>query len=151
MSIYNYTEKTKKSLLESGWFENKQFDTSKYFEYLFKNDFIIHETVKTFLNSFGGLIICFDRDGEQDDIEFEVFKAIDDFHPNWLKKHYPKRTNTILCPIGVAYRGYMVVSMDEYGQVFAGLDDTLIRLGKSGEEAINNVCNDYKGLIIEID
>ena len=60
MSIYNYTEKTKKSLLKSGWFENKQINASKYFEYLFKNDFIIHEIVKTFLNSFGGLIIEID-------------------------------------------------------------------------------------------
>lgn len=149
--MYNFLEKTKKILSENEWNENRKFDSQPFIEYLNNNEFIIHKTVLKFLNSFGGLNIIFEKNTDKDNIEFNPIKANEGFHTYWIKENYHSRTNSILCPIGIAYRNHMIVSMDELGYVYGGYDDTLIRLGKSGEEAIDNICNDCKDLFIEID
>ena len=137
--MFNFSEKTERCLRNSGWYVERKFDISDYINLLLEGNYSINNAAIEFLSSFGGLHIIFERDGEPDNMEFDAIKADGYFFPYWIKSDYPKRTSLTLCPIGVAYRANMILSMNELGHVYAGID------------AIENICNDNKDKFISIE
>lgn len=45
-----------------------------------------------------------------------------------------------LVPIGEAFANHMILLMAADGSVFAAMDDTVVRIAASGEEAIDALC-----------
>lgn len=43
-------------------------------------------------------------------------------------------------PVGEASRGYLIMCMGSGGHVYGGYDDFLVRLGTSGDDAIEGLC-----------
>lgn len=58
-----------------------------------------------------------------------------------LIKRHEKTVGSRLTVIGMACSDHMVLAMDEFGRVFGGFDDLLVKFGDTGEQAINCLCD----------
>jgi hypothetical protein len=142
--MYAFSKQTLDSLRHAGWYEGReceQFD--EYKRILNQEEFELSDTIEQFLKSFGGLLVKHPHAKVHDVIDYfhcDVVKAINGSDPNWVSADYSERVGEPLCIIGEAFRRNMVLSMSPTGKVYAGVDDFLICVGASGEDAIEALC-----------
>ncbi|MFX0196969.1 MAG: SUKH-3 domain-containing protein [Candidatus Hodarchaeota archaeon] len=138
-----FSTETEAFLKKAGWRKGRAVNIDDYVQFLKNETFDIPKTVINFLREFGGLKVVHPHakvPGKMDFFSFNVKKAIQDHDPLWVKEEYSNRVGKQLCIIGQAFRDYMVLSMSEDSEVFAGFDDILVYVGSSGDQAIENLC-----------
>jgi hypothetical protein len=69
----------------------------------------------------------------------DAFEAADSI-PREHIDGYEKRVGAQLCPVGEAFSRHYLVMIDPTGRMFAGYDDTMVLLGNSVEETLENLC-----------
>ncbi len=119
-------------------------------------DIIIHFFVNTgqpilskaieFLESFYCLSFNFKncKNGLVDDFDFDVFRANELLSSGWLDE-YKASIGKNMCLIGTAYREHFVLLMDADGAVYGAYDSYLVKIGESGQAAIEAIIsgNDF--------
>lgn len=131
----------KEILLKSGWREGRKILTFDYQCYARMNGYFWNKVIRDFLREFGDLEIPFEMHGGQDFLHFDAFKAIRKIDKRVVLEDYSKAANTKnLCVIGQVYTNYLTLIMSETGEVFGGYDEYFCLLGKTGIEAIENIC-----------
>jgi hypothetical protein len=138
-------------LHNAGWKEGRYVEIKNYEEVLNNEGFSIHDCVKNLLKEFANLTVIHPHakvSNEKDYFHFDVSKAVKGRDPYWVKEDYRVRVGKNLCIIGEAFRGYMVLSMSDDGNVYAGFDDILVHVGISGDDAIEALCTGRKLLEI---
>jgi hypothetical protein len=130
-------------LQQAGWGDERQVDTSEYEKSLKSEGYPVHTIVVDFLKSFGGLrVIHSHHRVPQTNDEFCInpIVAASHIYPERVED-YSERVGAPLCVIGEAFNYHMTLMMDSNGGVYAGYDDTLIRVGDSGSDAIEALCS----------
>ncbi len=136
-------EKVREVLHASGWRKPCEVDVQRYRHALRAEGYPVHEIVETFLRSYGGLQVFLplrENGSERDDFHLDPLAAIDSIYIERVREEYDLRTGSALCVIGLYHRGHMVLMMDGQGRVFGGYDETLVKVGESGEEALRALC-----------
>lgn len=129
-----FSEGTRVALERAGWFPGRRGETDKYCELLRRDGVEPYEVVKDFLAEFGGLRLETPPGTPDEHQEWFFFGVVEpSFH---LMQFYSRAVGEYLFKVGLAYRGYMVLGMGSTGAVYAGYDETLIRVGESGVAAI---------------
>ena len=144
---------TLECLRNASWTPDRKIDVSQYKVLLQSEGYPVHESVISFLEKYGALEVNHKhakaedlrKKGLNDDDHFstDVADAIASFDKGWPDS-YSVRVGAPLCVIGQAFRGYMLLTMDGKGRVFAGYDDCLSRIADSGEDAIEALCTGRK-------
>lgn len=138
----HFTEKTKKALLEAGWYEGRKIDISEYEEVLISEGYPLNDKTKDFLMEFGGLEVTHDAyvmPDETDYFHFDPIIATDNVMRKTVSK-YEERIGRSVDVIGEAFSSHMVLMMDYEGKIYGGYDSFLTCLGENLYEAINNLC-----------
>lgn len=138
-----FSSETEVFLKKAGWRKGRAVNIDDYIHVFENETFTIPESVINFLREFGGLTVMHPHakvPGAMDFFTFNVNKAIQDHDHLWVKEDYSKRVGKTLCIIGQAFRDYMVLSMSDDGEVYAGFDEFLVHVGSSGDQAIENLC-----------
>ena len=131
----------KEILLKSGWREKRKIFTLYYQLYARMDGYYWNKTIRDFLKEFGGLKILFERRSEQGLLHFDAPEAIRGIDSNVVLENYSKAANTKkICVIGEVYANHLTLLMSEKGEVFGGYDEFFCLLGKTGIEAIENIC-----------
>jgi SUKH-3 immunity protein len=131
-------------LRSAGWMPGRRSSTSEARATLEKAGFTLHPLAQRFLEEFGGLEVQHPHAKVRsvtDRFKLDVGGALKMFDPSWVREDYSRRAGAPLCVIGHSHRGYMVLAMAPDGQVYAGFDQALVRVGDSGEAAIENLCS----------
>ncbi|MEH2012928.1 SUKH-3 domain-containing protein [Nostoc sp.] len=138
-----FSAETRALLKQSGWSEDRCVDTSEYEKSLQSEGYSLYEVVLDFLKRFGGLLVVYPHHrvkDEKDQFYINPTVAVVDIDSGWVEK-YSERIGVPLCLIGQAFSYHMTLMMDSNGGVYAGYDDTLIRIGNSGSDAIEALCS----------
>jgi hypothetical protein len=137
-----YSETTKKFLLQAGWFPERKIDISSYEQLLYSKGYELNDIVKEFLSEFGELKISFPNhvnSSMTDDIVFHTIEAIIGiFHEK--VEIYQERVGEKLVTIGEAYNGNMVVLMSLSGKFYGAYDDLVVYYGENRYEALEAIC-----------
>ena len=144
---WKFNDRTLGCLKAAGWHAGRSVDTAEFKRRLEAEGCIFFPVVEKFMSEFGGLLMCHSNHclpDVDDHFLIDPLISIDDFDTLWVTEEYSRRIDTPLCVIGQAYRGYMVLSMDNEGSVYAGYDETLHKVACSGEEAIEKLCCGYE-------
>jgi len=143
--MYKFSEKALTLLRKAGWSQNwEATHFSEYQKILTEEKFELSDAVTLFLKRFGGLLVKHPHaklPSETEYFHFDVTKAVKGVDSDWVKDDYSERVGQPLCIIGEAFNRYMVLAMSPDGEVYAGFDSTLVHVGQSGEEAIENLCS----------
>jgi hypothetical protein len=70
----------------------------------------------------------------------DALRAAKGRDPGWEREYERRSREPALTPVGEAARGYLIMCMGADGHVYGGYDDFLIRLGTSGDDAIEGLC-----------
>jgi len=129
-------------LSRAGWNARRALDATDARTALAAEGFPPFPAVTEFLSVYGGLEI---RNPDAlppaaEDWYFDARRAIRDGASLPYVTAYVRRLGTPLAPVGFGFRGYMLFMMDESGRVYGGYDDFLARVGSSGVDAINALC-----------
>lgn len=130
-------------LQQEGWSEDRCVDTSEYSKCLKSEGYPIHAAVVDFLKQFGGLLVVHPHHRvkeEKDEFYINPTVAAEHIYPERVED-YSERVGASLCVIGEAFSYHMTLVMNPDGKVYAGYDDTLIQVGKSGTDAIEALCS----------
>jgi hypothetical protein len=141
-----FSRPTMSVLREAGWQPGRQVDTTQYLHLLQSEGYEPSRAVDDFLRDFGGIRVVFPRrnvPGQNEEFHFDPAIAAHHASPGWVKS-YSARVGAQLCPIGEAGRGYMLLTMDPTGRVFAGYDDLLWKVGNTGRDAIEALSSERK-------
>ena len=135
---------TLECLRRASWTPDRRIDVSSYRTLLLNEGYPVHESVLTFLEKYGALEVDHEHakakaPDNDDHFSTNVAEAVASFDKGWPDS-YSVRVGAPLCVIGQAFRGYMVLTMDAKGRVFAGFDDCLVWIADSGEEALEALC-----------
>lgn len=126
-----------------GWNEFRIVDTRAYEKANEKAGFYANKQAVRFLSSFGGLRLDFPHAQApdlSDSFHFDAETAASEIDPLALSE-YEERLGKRLTVIGQAHSAHMTLCMDNEGGVYGGYEDYLARLGDTGVEAINNLCD----------
>ena len=138
-----FSTETRTLLQQAGWGDERQVDTSEYEKYLKSEGYSVHTIVVDFLKSFGGLRVVHSHHRvaqTNDEFCINPIVAASHIYPERVED-YSQRVGVPLCVIGEAFNYHMTLMMDSNGTVYAGYDDTLIRVGNSGYDAIVALCS----------
>jgi len=122
-------------LKSSGWKPCGPEDLTHYLEALKIGGYDVSDIVLAFLKEFGGLSFS---TWKGRDFTIDPIAAMANRDSQWVRG-YNARVNSTLSPIGEADSGHLVLVMSPAGEVWGGFDDTLWKVGMSGEEAIANL------------
>lgn len=137
------SKQTAECLNRSGWDRSRVMDTSGFEASLRAAGFNVLDAAMSFLKEYGGLRIRYPHAkviGLEDEMHLDPSIAATHIQPVAVEA-YSKILGKELCPVGEAARGYLVLLMDEEGQVYAAYDDFLARVGASGLGAIEVLCS----------
>lgn len=140
--MIKFSTTTEKCLLQSGWNPERSVDAAGYKEQLESEGYLVDTVILEFLTRFGGLYV--------EHPHAKVPGAIDHFSLNPVEAAdsicyervatYEERVGEKLCVVGEAFRRHMVLMMSSSGVVYAAYDDTLVRVGNSGQDALEALC-----------
>ena len=136
------SKQTAECLNRAGWDRDRRIDSAEYEALLTAAGFTVLDAAVEFLKEFGGLYIKYPHAkvvGLEDNMHFDLSIVVKEIQPIKVDA-YSKVIGKQLCPIGKAARGYLILMMDEAGQVYASYDDFFTRLGTSGLAAIDALC-----------
>jgi hypothetical protein len=139
------SDKLRAHLQSAGWSDSRKADIRPFERALEEEGYPVHESVVVFLRSFGGIAVAIpeqaDRVGAVD-FRLDPREAIDLIYRERVSEEYDLRVGSPLCAVGVYFGRSIVLLMDADGGVYGGSDDFLVRLGSSGEEALETL---YRG------
>lgn len=130
------------ALKKAGWDYNRLINTTDFVKAYQEYGFPILNHVLEFLSRFGNLKINFLnlRNGIDDNFDFDVRHGLEVEVIERVKEDYmPRINNKKMCIIGTAYRDHYVLLMDEDGKVYGGYDSYFVKIGDSGENAIEAI------------
>jgi SUKH-3 immunity protein len=139
-----FSPRTRAVLEQAGWYKGYTTATTEAEEALRSASYPVPAVVRKFLKQFGGLRLQCPHPGlpaETEECHFDAKKAVAMASPAWIQD-YSERIGTPLSVIGEAANGYMILTMDPIGRVYAGYDDILRFVGSSGVEAIEALCTE---------
>jgi len=141
----SFSKHTRQLLIQAGWTEDRWFNPRPYELLLQEKGFPVFPVLSQFLARFGGLSFrnLAAVPPAAEDWHFRVEDALLHAFPNNIAA-YSKIVGSPLTPIGEAFRGYLLLMMDERVRVFGGFDQVFLVIGTSGEDAIEALCNGRK-------
>jgi hypothetical protein len=131
-----------KCLEKAGWRLNRHVDTTRFEAALRERGLSVSAPAIEFLSEFGGLALRyphFRAQGREDGCNFLADVAAAGAQ-EWRIQEYEMALGSRLTVIGRAFSDHMTVVMDEGGRVYAGFEDVLVNVGKSGADALNALC-----------
>lgn len=143
---------TRECLQDAGWTENRSIPTSAFVEANRDAGFLVSEKAISFLSRFGDLELRYPhfRVPKHDDkCSFDATFAAQMAIPG-LISDYERAIGSRLTVIGEACHQHMTLCMDEEGRVYGGFEDTLVKFGESGEDAIVCLCEGREGVHIDV-
>lgn len=128
----------------AGWFPGRRVDVSEMRSVLQREGFNVSPAAEAVLSEFGGLTVKHPHSrGPNSDLRdyfhFQVSEVMSGSPTGWVFD-YSEMVGESLCPIGQAFRGYMIMCVGSSGHVYGGYDNTLVLIGNTAEEAIGNMC-----------
>jgi hypothetical protein len=138
------TEKTISILKENGWTSERVYPVEKIRSNLAKNGFVLHKFAEDFLNKFGGLFVKIkDKEGFPDDFFQFISEEKTLFHETDIDDidDYGQSLGVKLCPLGRADRDNVNIAISENGLFFAYINPYISLVGRSTDEALNNLCD----------
>lgn len=145
------SQKTLDLLEKAGWYQDRSIDIAEYERVLSAEGYKISEYAREFLKRFGGLTVTHPQArvaDMEDRFHLNPVKAANDVYCERIQS-YEEMVGESLVVIGQAYREHMILSMSESGKVYASLDNLLLKLGNSGFEAIETLCQGKEPAKIE--
>jgi hypothetical protein len=109
---------------------------------LASDGYVVSPAVEKFLASFGGLSLSYPHYRDPtlaDRCHLDAALAAENVFAEQVS-YWSSRVGSELCPVGEAFSDHMTMVMTDDGAVYAGFDETLVRLGNSGTEALNTLC-----------
>jgi hypothetical protein len=137
-----FSPKTRTVLEQAGWHKGYTAATADAEEALRSAGYPVPAVVQKFLKEFGGLHLRCPHAGlptETEECHFDAKEAVAMASPGWIRE-YSERVGAPLAVIGEAANGYMILTMDPSGRVYAGYDDILRYVGSSGADAAEALC-----------
>jgi hypothetical protein len=137
------------SLRRAGWKPTRSVRTSICEEAYAHEGLQLLPKPKAFLRKFGGLVIPYVTKSQQQDVlDFLAERAIRGMK-HGIKGFEKLLVTAPLCPVGHYLFGTCILLMDRKGQIFGGSDETLTRVGNTGEKAISNILGGIDAEILE--
>ena len=132
-----FSDSTNRLLAAAGWTEGRTADTAPMEHTLRAKGFPVFPAQKRFLARFGGL--AFHNPAAvppaAEDWHFRIDDALR--HASAVTTAgYAKLLGAPVSVIGNGFGDYLLLVMDEDGRVYGGYDQVFLRVGDSGEDAI---------------
>jgi hypothetical protein len=144
---------TTKCLTEAGWRPGRRIPVAPEVETeLRAHGHQLLPSARKFVEEFGGLAVVhphFKVAGSLDNFVIDPLLATKGRDAGWVREYERRTRESALTPIGEASRGYLIMCMGQEGAVYGGYDNILVRLGASGEEALEALCTGKESLQIE--
>lgn len=134
--------RTLELLHKAGWTPSRQVDVGPYEAALVAEGYPVTSAVREFLKSFGGMQVEHPHGGDPeatDRFHLDTARAVDGFEYDRVRA-YELRVGEPLIVVGEAFSEHMIVMMSPSGRVYAAYDSVLIRLGETGCEALQTLC-----------
>lgn len=131
-------------LLQAGWHPDRSVFLSRETEAeLRANGHLLVPAARAFLTEFGGLTVTHRHarvPTTLDRFVIDALLATRGRDPDWVREYERRSAESVLTPVGEAARGYLIMCMGPTGNLYGGYDHSLIRLGTSGDDAIEGLC-----------
>ena len=130
-------------LLEAGWRPGRNVPVPEEAEAELRADgHALLPSARAFLAEFGGLTVIHPhaRTAGPDRFVIDALLAVRGRDSDWVREYERRSGEPALTPVGEAARGYLIMCMGSGGYVYGGYDDFLVRLGTSGDDAIEALC-----------
>lgn len=139
-------------LRTAGWSPSRRIDSDRY-EAAFQGEGLsLNRAARDFLARYGGLVIRYpDAVGQTDVLEFRAEDAVVGMGGGALDRTERELGVGRLCPIGHYQYAMCLLLQDEAGGVYGVSDDTTSFLGRSGEEAVENILSRREPRLIHSD
>jgi hypothetical protein len=140
--VTSFGARTQRCLHSAGWSETYQTDVSSLAKALESLGIPAFPALMTFMEHFGGLRLTYPHYRDPtvvDHCHFDAISAADGVFPDRLKS-WEARIGAPLAPIGEAFHDHMTLLMTPAGGVYAGMDDVLCLIARSGEAAVGALC-----------
>jgi len=147
-----FSKQTVECLNRAGWHPDARRNPIDFEQSLKTAGFIVHEAALSFLRTYGGLHILYPHakvKNMQDEMHFDPSIVVNHVQPADIQ-FYGDVVGQRLCPIGEASRGYLVLMMDEHSRVYGSYDDFFVKVGCSGDDAIEALCSGRRMEVIAI-
>jgi hypothetical protein len=138
-----FTAHAAQCLQSSGWTADRRVDISTIIRELEAEGFGVSPAAADFLERFGGLRLSYGRAKDAtvpDYSHLDPLRAADGVFPARLRD-WESRAGERMTPIGESDREYMTILMGASGVVYLAMDDLLLVLADTGEEALNALCD----------
>jgi hypothetical protein len=137
-----WSSRTLEILRTAGWREGRKAKVKEMMQALGSAGYLPHAAAEDFLNTFGGLELEVPDavPPAAEDWHFRADLAAEEISRASIRR-YEARLETTLCPIGQAFRDHMTLMMGADGAVYGAYDQPVWRIGASGHDAIEHLCN----------
>jgi hypothetical protein len=136
-----YSQRTLALLMAAGWYEGRTIDIAEFRGWLALAGYELHPKASEFLEQYGAirvqssdLWIC----GEPTGFYIGVGDwVVDETHSD--ARCFTRILGTSVCLVGLVASDYDLI-MTITGEVLASLDNSIWRVGSSGEDAVETLC-----------
>jgi len=139
-----FGELTLQCLLTAGWHPGRNVSLPEQAETEPRADgHALLPSARAFLAEFGGLTVVHPHaraPASTDRFVIDALVAARGTDPDWVRDYERRSGETALTPVGEAARGYLIMCMGPGGHLYGGYDNFLVRLGTSGDDAIEGLC-----------
>ena len=139
-----FSELTMQCLLKAGWRPGRNVALPGEAEAELRADgHALLPSARAFLAEFGGLTVVHPHaraPASPDRFVIDALLAAKGTDSGWVREYERRSGEPALTPVGEAARGYLIMCMGAGSHVYGGYDDFLIRLGTSGDDAIEGLC-----------
>lgn len=131
---------TERILRLSGWSAERRYDFEGAERTLLADGYEVPPVVRAFVQSFGGLLVRFERPDTHEigELDLNPEFATQSVYRERVQE-YERRVGRNLVPVGVAYSKHMVLMLDDRGRLWGAYDDLLLLLGDSPGSAFQNI------------
>ncbi|MCW3100252.1 MAG: hypothetical protein JWL77_5870 [Chthonomonadaceae bacterium] len=144
--MFQFSDRTLEMLYKAGWSEDYRYDVSHYRNFLSSQGYDVHDAALSFMQRFGGLVIAYPLPKKPEATEIlrlAVTRAPDSLFKD-KARNISEEIGVGVIEIGTFETGDLDLYMDATGCVY-GEGAILVRVAKSGEEAIENICSGNYG------
>lgn len=139
--MFPFSDSTLALLHQAGWTEDYQYDTTGWETLLKSAGYPIHEVARDFMQRFGGLVIAYPlpkKPTATEMLTLAVTRSSDSVFKD-MARNLSEEIGVDVIEIGTFESGDLDLYMDATGCVY-GEGAILVRVARSGEEAIENIC-----------
>jgi hypothetical protein len=144
MESGRFSSRTRSFLESAGWHASRSRPVDSEVRILRTEGYDVPTPVLDLLREFGGLKVTYPHakvPAHDDNFVIDAELAMRGTFKAWIDEYQRRVGATTLTPVGQAARGYLVLVMADTGTVYAGYDDTLLIVGESADQAIENLCS----------